>query len=216
MSGKKYAIHPGYVYSKFDGGEHYVGYRDLISLYRIKSSECIKWDESHTIGWKYDDYIHLFPQSDGNYRLPTEKPQMTERELLRKAAKTDPVARGAYADWLDEHDEPLLASVYRMSAESLWEMKQVLAEAVSPSVPPPPVYGEPFGIFRHPLLGDETTETSGVVYESSVGNNINWLPVTTATRNSYEYAERVLALDRIRGLSQYQPQPNDDHEEASE
>lgn len=133
MNDKKYAIHPGYVYSKSDGDEHYVGFRDLVRLYRVKSSECFEWDNAHAMGRKYDDYIHLVPQSDGDYRLPTEKPQMSERELLRKAAKTDPVARGAYADYLEEHGETVLALVCRMSAESLWELKQVLAEAVDPA-----------------------------------------------------------------------------------
>lgn len=214
MSGKKYAIHPGYVYSKFDGGEHYVGYQDLVRLYRVKRNECIEWDESHAMGRKHDDYIHLFPQSDGNYRLPTEKPQMTERELLRKAAKTDPVTRGAYADWLDEHDEPLLASVYRMSAESLSELKGVIVSAVTETVPDDSYSDWESStdiIRRHYYLtrADPYAARSQGAYDS----NSNWM---STAHNSYEYAERVRELHRLRELSQYQPQPNDDHEEAGE
>ena len=66
---KKYAIHPGYVVSKFDGDEHYITFSQLVILYGLDHRECINWNEREEITRKRDDYIHLYPKYDGNYKL---------------------------------------------------------------------------------------------------------------------------------------------------
>lgn len=63
---RKYVVHPGYVISKNDGQKHYVGFLQLVNLYKVNKDECI--DASNF----YDhsgDFIHLWPSSSGRYRL---------------------------------------------------------------------------------------------------------------------------------------------------
>ena len=71
MEEKRYAIHPGWGYSQ-DGDRHYIGYFRLIELYKLNPKECIRWDDF--AGRRWNDYVHLYAESDGNYQLYS-KPQ---------------------------------------------------------------------------------------------------------------------------------------------
>ncbi len=64
----KYAVHPGWITSKHDGQRHYIGIAALVRLYKIQAKEWIVWN-SH-FGHLWEDYIHLYPNYHGNYRLP--------------------------------------------------------------------------------------------------------------------------------------------------
>lgn len=73
---RKYALHPGYVTSKTDDDEHYIGIAQLARLYQLRSTEYIVWDdrEPHaSLRGTWDDYIHLYPRFDGNYGRPDAK-----------------------------------------------------------------------------------------------------------------------------------------------
>ena len=71
----KYALHPGYIYSK-DDDKHYIGIGKLIELYsqgmgiEIKRSECISIKENEIDRYSLallKTLIHLHPREDGNY-----------------------------------------------------------------------------------------------------------------------------------------------------
>ncbi len=66
----KYAIHSGYVISKNDGQEHFVGARKLVSLYKLRPDEYCVWDVNNIHGRVWEDYIHLYPRYDGKYGRP--------------------------------------------------------------------------------------------------------------------------------------------------
>jgi hypothetical protein len=66
----KYALHPGWITSKTDGDQHYIGVGQLIELYELRHDEYIVWNDSS--GYKHEDYIHLYPSYHGNYGRPTE------------------------------------------------------------------------------------------------------------------------------------------------
>lgn len=70
-SHKKYALHPGWITSKFDGEEHYIGISKLADLYELRPGEYHVWQEPHDIRC-WDDYIHLYPSYDGNYGRPQQ------------------------------------------------------------------------------------------------------------------------------------------------
>lgn len=73
----KYVICTGFVRSRTDGQEHYVGPMQLIRLYGVKDAEC----EIHepASGWTISDFMaaekrqqglpRLRPRFDGNYDL---------------------------------------------------------------------------------------------------------------------------------------------------
>lgn len=63
---KKYAIHPGEITSKNDGDVHYISEKQLIRLYQVNPNDCINWKDAEG---KYEDYIHLYPNYDGNYNI---------------------------------------------------------------------------------------------------------------------------------------------------
>jgi len=70
---KKYALHPGYVRSKFDGDEHFITAGQLAHLHGVPMQECVvvPWDdprENSLKGFKRDDLVHLYPSYHGNYR----------------------------------------------------------------------------------------------------------------------------------------------------
>ena len=68
---RKYAIHPGYVYSPFDGEKHFIGYNQLVILYKLKFPECICWDRENPElfrGRNFNDFIHLYPRQNGIYK----------------------------------------------------------------------------------------------------------------------------------------------------
>lgn len=65
---KKYALHPGNVRSKHDGDTHYISAGALMRLYKVSPLYVVVYDENlHSRYW--DEYIHLFPREDGNYKL---------------------------------------------------------------------------------------------------------------------------------------------------
>jgi len=61
----KYCLHPGWVYSKNDGDEHWISYNQLIQLYHLDPRDCVNyayiWDRGHS------EYIHLYPRLNGDY-----------------------------------------------------------------------------------------------------------------------------------------------------
>ncbi len=74
MKKKKYLIIPGNVTSQVDGDIHYVSPKDLMALYKVSPEECEILDKRvissfHSIDTAYPGLIHLFPRSDGNYKL---------------------------------------------------------------------------------------------------------------------------------------------------
>jgi hypothetical protein len=72
--GKKYAIHPGYVISDYDGETHYITVNKLATLYGLKPRQYIVWDDKRPetfVGRNKRDYIHLYPRCDGNYNKDT-------------------------------------------------------------------------------------------------------------------------------------------------
>jgi hypothetical protein len=69
-SSKRYAVHPGYVTSRNDGQDHYLGFMRLCQLYRVAPAECV--DMSQEKNWRGIDVsnlVRLTPRSDGNYAL---------------------------------------------------------------------------------------------------------------------------------------------------
>jgi hypothetical protein len=75
----KYVVKPGWVTSKNDGQQHYIGAMQLIRLYQVDPRLCYvyeptprwtRWDaeEAKRI---MKDLIPLVPRYDGNYRVPT-------------------------------------------------------------------------------------------------------------------------------------------------
>ena len=73
MNRPKYMIHPGEVVSQFDGEIHYIEFSQLVKLYGVNPDECILADvrRPETLyGLNMNDYIHLYPRSDGKYELP--------------------------------------------------------------------------------------------------------------------------------------------------
>jgi hypothetical protein len=63
----RYALHPGWVTSKTDGDEHYIGLGQLIKLYKLRPGEYFRWNEH---GHLRNDYIHLYPNYHGLYGRP--------------------------------------------------------------------------------------------------------------------------------------------------
>lgn len=69
----RYVIKPGHVTSRTDGQRHFVGFNDLLRLYRLRREECICWPSEH------EDPVGSFtipqgciviePRYDGNYSL---------------------------------------------------------------------------------------------------------------------------------------------------
>jgi hypothetical protein len=68
----RYALHGGWITSINDGDEHYVCSHDLIYLYKLKPGEYCLWIGSRNYGRVWEDYIHLYPRTDGNYHRPDE------------------------------------------------------------------------------------------------------------------------------------------------
>lgn len=72
----RYMVHTGWVTSKTDGDEHFVGARDLMHLYGVKPGECIVHHHglpnTHLRGIspeRFASLIHLYPDATGQYRL---------------------------------------------------------------------------------------------------------------------------------------------------
>jgi hypothetical protein len=71
----RYAVHPGYVRSRTDGQQHYVGFADLVRLYGVPPGRCVLWDDDRRetyAGRNHDEFVHLRPRSSGDYSLAPE------------------------------------------------------------------------------------------------------------------------------------------------
>lgn len=64
---KHFLICPGDVVSKYDGQTHYIGVRQLMSLYGVRAEECVT-DGPHNR--RLEGLLHLEPNYDGDYSLP--------------------------------------------------------------------------------------------------------------------------------------------------
>ena len=67
---KKYILHPGYIYSIFDGDKHYVSAFQLCLLYGVTWSKCVVASPYNGDG----NLIPLYPKSNGNYNLKKQVP----------------------------------------------------------------------------------------------------------------------------------------------
>lgn len=67
-----YALHGGFVISRTDGDRHYVAGYILVRLYELAQNEYIIWREDYNYSRQWDDYIHLYPRSDGKYGRPSQ------------------------------------------------------------------------------------------------------------------------------------------------
>lgn len=66
-----YMLHPGFVYSVFDGDKHYIGVNQLIELYGVDPKHCVVAPEDGRSGWSKEQlkqFIHLRPRMDGKYQ----------------------------------------------------------------------------------------------------------------------------------------------------
>ena len=66
----KYALHTRIILSTTDNEIHYIGYIELIKLYKLNPQDCILWDKNRpemVSGRNFDDYIHLYPKINGHY-----------------------------------------------------------------------------------------------------------------------------------------------------
>ena len=70
----RYIIHEGYVVSS-DGDEHFISGERLIELYNLDPSQCYiqRYDRPIRGVRINEEYTHLFPRTDGNYKIPGEK-----------------------------------------------------------------------------------------------------------------------------------------------
>jgi hypothetical protein len=64
MCVKRFAIHPGEIFSVNDGDRHYVGFRQLCGLYGVNPSECVDMSR-HTQGIRTDNLLHLYVSYQG-------------------------------------------------------------------------------------------------------------------------------------------------------
>ena len=62
----RYAVIPGWIRSKYDGELHYIDAPTLMSLYRVKPSECIVSSPSRNT----EGLIMLRPRYNGVYNVP--------------------------------------------------------------------------------------------------------------------------------------------------
>ena len=68
----KYVICPGKVRSRTDMDQHYIGYRQLIDLYKVDPAECVDVSSN---AWRFLDpskLIFLHPNYHGDYSIPKE------------------------------------------------------------------------------------------------------------------------------------------------
>lgn len=69
-----YVLCPGYVRSKVDGDEHFIGAPQLAALYGVNINECRILHMGKNLrreGWQDEpNFIYLMPRTDGVYILP--------------------------------------------------------------------------------------------------------------------------------------------------
>ena len=70
----RYIIHPGFISSKSDGDVHYVGYKQLVTLYKVDPRDCELYNpvKFYPADYMNEDITHLYPRWDGNYSLETK------------------------------------------------------------------------------------------------------------------------------------------------
>jgi hypothetical protein len=68
-----YMIHPGWIVSRNDNDQHFVGFATLCRLYCVDPQYCLNADNPHHILGLPTEvlarYVHLYPSPDGNYPL---------------------------------------------------------------------------------------------------------------------------------------------------
>jgi len=65
----RYVLHPGYVTSKNDGDQHFIGGPRLAKLYGVDMRQCVFGDVPEYREQEGD--VHLCPDYHGNYTLPS-------------------------------------------------------------------------------------------------------------------------------------------------
>lgn len=65
----KYALHPGPVYRP-DGDVHHITAPQLAMLYRLPRGSWVDWSSRNALGLRVEEFIHLYPRSNGDYVLP--------------------------------------------------------------------------------------------------------------------------------------------------
>ena len=63
----RYAVHAGWVTSMNDGQRHFITASRVAELYGLERGEWFEWDEESRLGCVDSDFIHLWPQSSGDY-----------------------------------------------------------------------------------------------------------------------------------------------------
>ena len=68
---KKYAIHPGWIISQYDGQRHWISGPRLIHLYRVNPAECviIEGPEEDFLERRYKDVFQLYRIYSGYFSL---------------------------------------------------------------------------------------------------------------------------------------------------
>lgn len=74
----KYAVHGGWITSLQDGERHFIPASIVAELYCLKRGEWFEWDYESRMGCDESDFVHLTPQSSGNYFAMT-----TRRKTLK-------------------------------------------------------------------------------------------------------------------------------------
>jgi hypothetical protein len=70
---KQYMLHPGRVISKTDRQEHFIDAPTLARLYGVKLHDCLIVPISDALYPGHSerlDVIHLYPKSNGDYKVP--------------------------------------------------------------------------------------------------------------------------------------------------
>ncbi len=67
----RFIVHPGFVWSKSDGQQHFISASKLANLYGVNMRECIVISPDRTedklgFEWREGD-IDLYPRTDGKY-----------------------------------------------------------------------------------------------------------------------------------------------------
>lgn len=72
---KKYALVPGWITSKNDRQEHFIGAAQLADLYKVKMSECVvvQSDEDLEMVKRKGELVLLGPRYHGDYSLPDKE-----------------------------------------------------------------------------------------------------------------------------------------------
>lgn len=67
----RYVLHPGYITSKNDGQDHFIGGPRLAQLYGIDIKKCVFGDMPNYRELNGD--VHLYPDYHGDYTLKDKK-----------------------------------------------------------------------------------------------------------------------------------------------